>query len=482
MLKTNQRDDRIFRILLGFLLLAILYLFFTFPLSGDDWNRVDMKFLTVSDYMSTIHRQWSNLNGRILGNLLSMLWIGPLSRVLVRILSFGSLFLFFWKWTETRGDIAFAATLSAVLLLPIEVFRETWVWNAGFYNYIPPLVLLLFAVLLYMKTPNSSAFGMLFLQFTLFLSASLFMENITIFGFLLGLGMLGHRIYKKGRPWIALVGFLGALLGSVIMFSSPVYHRVAADADGYRTMAMSMQGLLSTVKGNWAMFSKFLLAGNPLFIVASSVFFLKQSLQDERGRRGDLLLILIHFLMGAGLFYWGNFARDLQMPLLNLLLHLVYYLLLLYFGYRFLGRGEWFGFFVLVMSMALLMGPLMIVTPVGARNFFSPALLHMMILAYLYRMPGRLTTGEKQLVRWVLISLILIRSVFFLIAYTSNYQIYLERIELVRTAIEEKRAEVTVPAYPYPQYIHAPDAEKMNHALYIHSPGDIQILVEGDLE
>lgn len=441
-------------------------LFFLFPISGDDWNRVAMVHVNLSDYLVSAYDSWYKLNGRILGNVFSMMWIGHVWRILIRLVCVIGIWQFVHLIFRIRKSVALLFTLTTIFLLPKEVLREVWVWNAGFYNYVPPLVLLLLLFQVYSSTDMKPLHRNLLLFLTSF-SVCLFMENITVYVVILALFLTAVHLWKERglrHVWPLL---LGAVLGALLMFSSPVYWRIANDADGYRSATESLLD-------NWGTIARYMVASNLLFLIASTGFFLWTSLQRKSMRWAAVLYTAIAIVISL----WPMFEIDEEALWINLWLHFAFYALMMLLGWKLLQGNSRRLFIAIILSIGLLVGQLLFVSPVGARNFFTPALFHMLLLLLMYRsLSASAPLIQKQ--AGVMLLLFLFAKLFYLIPiYTANYTTFVQRIERVQTAIQADRMHVEIPAYPYPEHVHDPGAEKMGNVLFKNERGDVEIVVE----
>lgn len=133
---------------LGVLFLLIAILFYYFPPTGDDWVLMQPKSFSLSEILTRIARDLARQNGRVLGNLMGELLTYSVPRYLLKVIFLITMLSLIHRVTEFDRVLSILYVLTAILTLPIEIFREVWVWSAGFYNYIPPLLLILLLILL----------------------------------------------------------------------------------------------------------------------------------------------------------------------------------------------------------------------------------------------------------------------------------------------------------------------------------------------
>ena len=218
-------------ILLG---ISLSVLFYVMPLTGDDFmfasfsrtlRETDQSLIDGSTYM------YNNVNGRILGNGLSLALMEH--RVLGAMIMSAFVVVLFSVMARIaylRRGLLRNFLVIAALLLPVAIFNQTYSWRSGFYNYIPSALAILIA-LLYMRDsfiqrslPRPTGTHLLALTLLGFIG-SLFVENATIA--LIGIAVVAmFASYKKWRRigWQYACFAVGTFLGAVVMFGAPGYH------------------------------------------------------------------------------------------------------------------------------------------------------------------------------------------------------------------------------------------------------------------
>ena len=195
------------RAALGALFLALLALCGLFPLTGDDWFREELgrRLTGPTDLLETVLAGWRTYNGRILGNLLA--YAAGSRRLLRELLRAAFLF----------GTVRLAAghggfrtvwgtllTAAALLALPRDMFAQIYPWAAGFFNYVPPVALLLGAFWLlravFREEAVPSGAGRAAAVFLLGFCSQFFIENYTLYGVWAGL-VLVIWSRRRGGTW-----------------------------------------------------------------------------------------------------------------------------------------------------------------------------------------------------------------------------------------------------------------------------------------
>lgn len=453
-------------------LAAMFVLFVQFSPSGDDWMLLAEENGLLQAFRRAVKaRRW--LNGRVLGNFMHAAWVYRIPGILLRLLAFAGFGEALARLLRDRA-VAYLLLAAAILFLPPPIFRETWVWSAGFFNYVPPTVLLLLLFLLFQKkTENNRRLHVLL--FFISLSASLFMENITVYLAVISPFVLfWHRNDPELRTR-SLLFLAGSWLGALVMFTSPGYAGIASDADSYRRLEPSVTGLFAQIEANWnTMFSRFLIAENTFLLCTITVTASWLVLRTKALVQARVALALL-WLSGIVLYATAEPpGTALFVP--NLLLHLLFFLTILWIGAILLRGNLRRHFLFFWLALPLVMGSLLPVSPVGARNFFFPTMIGLLLVALWLRQLLQTAHPYARIILCaVLVALCSIQCIKLIPIHHANLQVTKERIHLAEQAVNRGAAEAKMPAYPHPEYIHhATDPHKMGYLFYHKKRLDIR--------
>lgn len=458
-------------ILVFVLALGVFRLFRLFPPTGDDWILLGNTNLSPEYIWNRGIYDWQAQNGRILGNFLHMIGVFAIPSLIAKGVCLFVLIFGFRKITDTTWLQSAFITLAAVLFLPKEILREVWVWNAGFYNYVPPMVLIILTLTIW-KSEHLQIIKYLSICF-LSLAACLFMENVTVYLCLLSLVFIAVSIRKPTLRARSFCLAAGTLLGTIAMFSSPSYYRVVEATDGYRTVGRSIPELVQTVANNWTeSFAPFVLSQHHLLLVSMVTLTTIAYLRSKKERKTVHLLspiLLVLFSLGLSLA-----PKPFDTLWLNLPLHLAFYSVLLWMGWNALKDQDRLLFVYSVLSAMFIVAPLMPVTPVGARNFFSPVIFHLLIVFLLLK-SLRKTDGKiwSRAFTVCLIVLVFIQGNSLTQIYSANYKVHQERVSIAENATRSPEYIFYMPLFPYPDYLHGHDPSKMGYRYYHEKPLDI---------
>lgn len=471
MKRINEFIDKYQNIILIAIILLSIYLISVFPPSGDDFNRLnDSGFMGFSEGIDRVKRLYKTLNGRIIGNEISYLFINRFPRTLMKSLNVILYIVLMMKLLNIKRVSGLFIILGSIILMPLPVFRQILVWSSGFYNYIPPIILILILMNLFIYHRNKFTKGELVSAFLLSLIASLFMENLTIYMIFLPI-LLAFIFWNKDNMSGYIASFSGSLLGAIIMFMSPIYWKVANNEDGYREIA---EDIFTFVSKNWEIFSEYMIVYNIFVMILFSLALGIGIYNAFKNKKFTLqilalinLLILIPFCF-LELPLWGN--------MVNMFFHISFYLLIILITVKEFNIKKFSSKLIIFscISMAITMGPLLFVSPVSARNFFTPMFFNILIIVSLFRLNDYDIKFEKYFNR-ICAAFIMVAFSVYLVVYSVNYRTYMERDRLIREAIEDNKNSVQIPAYKFKSFNGGYGTDSMGNYYYKEKQQDLKI-------
>ena len=155
---------------------------------GDDWFReaLGASLHNPIDLLREVASRWATVNGRILGNILSYsAGSRPLPREGMRALFILALAWLLSDVARLEGWPGLLWCGALVLSLPQGMFAQIYPWAAGFFNYVPPVVMLLACLELVRPVLDGSPLeehpGRCAALFLLGFGQQLFVENNTLY-------------------------------------------------------------------------------------------------------------------------------------------------------------------------------------------------------------------------------------------------------------------------------------------------------------
>ncbi len=465
----QQRREKLhWGLLLAAMTAALAVLFWLFPLTGDDWYREGLgrTIHTAGDLFREIVFRWKTTNPRILGNLLAYLsGSRPVLREILRTGIALCLMIFAAKAAGVRSKAGFLLLAAGCFALPREMFRQIYPWAAGFFNYVPPAVLLLAALwlLFYGLEKRRESPGRCAALGVMAFSAQLFVENDTVYSVCAGIILLlwCRKVQKRWSP--GLLSFLtGAVLGAALLFSSPSYRMVTQVGSAYQ-MAGGLSGLCATARENLPEILRLLLSDCPVVYTGLTASALALLLRTQK--KADIL-------PGAGL----------AIPVV-------------WFAAKLPGQGAaaavWFaslGFTVLrrldgaqrrrggffLCSALAAAAPLVIVTPIGPRCLFLSYVFLLLTGMQLLQTLGLRGSAVWQRVAAGTAALGVFAGCLYL--FLPIHTAELVREAAVAAAMDEKRTQIVLPQFPHAEYLWDADTQKLCRRYFYEAPGDIEFL------
>lgn len=454
------------------LLLMFVVLAYCFPYSGDDWA------WGSSIGTTRLKNLFRNYNGRYAGNLLVMV----LTRVkLLQVVSVAGslLFLSFAAKLFNRSARISVVIFSACLflLIPKQIFVQSLAWTAGFTNYVPPILLcILYMVLVRNIFDEEKPVYNRFLPCATFLMAfigALFMENLTLYSIAMSFLVIAFVWLRFRKFYVAHVAhFAGTLAGAVMMFTNGAYFNIANNTDTYRSTALT-KGLLKTVSSHCKVISEqFFIYNFPILLVISilcvilTVLHMKNC-KDYRRTHASWVAVFINILcLGIlyskdGFGYWvmavGNPRSD-DYTLVSMVLAAFMYCFAVLMTVLLCVTDKmmmWKLLFLLV-SVPIVIAPLVLVNPIGPRNFFPPYALLVVfcgtLLHYIQEKFG--ASANADLGISVSMAAVCASLFLFLVSIYGTIHSYdAKREEYVQKQMELGYDEITVCKLPYTSYV-----------------------------
>lgn len=244
--KLNKRDAAIY---LAVLLISV-YTAFQIPYTHDDWDwglDVGLKHLLTAD-----------INSRYVGNFFEVIMTRsvPAKTIIIGTVFFAvsmmTTKLAVFLGSKSKGEnnsCLFALSTALLLSQDKRVITATFNWVAGFANYTISLVFLgAFYWFIFNDEKDNSekknivryaAYGLITL------AAQLFLENITVYIFMISLAAL---IIKRNKKYAFI--FAGAAVGTVIMFSSPFYAELLENGNAVKDLRVLAVDRQTTLLSN----------------------------------------------------------------------------------------------------------------------------------------------------------------------------------------------------------------------------------------
>lgn len=412
-------------------------------------------------------------NGRYLGNLLGLilgkLAFSPLWPLRVLILGGGMLGLTlllsrFFQGGPAGGRESFALALFLVVWAPWGIWQQVYSWSAAWANYLAPTLLLL-PVLLLLRPGRPDRWPLVLL---LSLSIGLFTEHNTAYLVLLSSAMALAGLVPALRGLLPAPSLRAALLaGSWAGLALSMTNSVFAQVDsGLRGVGLDL------ARDNLpVIFTEVLLRPIPLCLTISLLLlWLVRRQGCPRWRLWACLLLPLHLYIGYDRLLVVLKRRDLyreECLWLGLALALLWLILAVEWRGGADRRELWFW----VASLLVVTGPMLVVSPVNARMFFSSYLFLCLAASVLFRRAR--AEGLRPLTR--LNRAAAAAGVLLVAVYACNAAVWVHRLDTARAQADGGASQITLPLVPFPQFTANEMAGKGDivYLVYHQQPWDI---------
>lgn len=479
--------EKSFYVKLG-ILAVLFYICWCFPLIADDWYSVGRHY-SLLDMLHIIKNSYVTLNGRVLGNGFLNYFIDH--KFLLCMIRCGTIFLITWLiycYNRVHGLVGFLAVLTLVFCLPKGIFAQTYPWAAGFFNYVPPVLLVLLYLYVirnlfsHQEIKGSLPIGIA--VFVLGVSSQLFVEHTTVYNVVMSLAVvIWYFIVQKKISWTTVSYALGAIVGCVIMFSSP-----ALKNSNYRSFADNWEEMLQTARRQYETVSELTIGTNYVVTILLSLIFLYLIyIGMKKGTHSKFLsYVLSIILVGAPFYFYAahNLIQEnfyISDSTFGLVVDIV-----VTFGYFFalLVTGVLYGKTLeqktktvfLLCSIIVMNGPLLVVAPIGPRNFYASYIL-LVCLIFVY-VPQILEKKEiKEYLRVPVVVSFFVVLALFTFMFTKIRETEQVRTQSINQQMAQHSETITIPQFPYAEYLWGASDNRLQVYYYYEERGDINFKI-----
>lgn len=486
----NKKKFEFYSKIIVFLGLIIISL--NFVITGDDY------FFLNTGLESLIDGVFINSNnGRYLGNFCGV-FISNLSKFqilkYIRCIIMGTgLFLIILlcnKLSNLKIDQSFIISALIILIAPSSLYREVYSWTPGYMNYLMP-VLLIFTILYILQKNLISNKDVknkyIFFVIILGVCSQLFMEHITIYMTIMSLILLIISI-KKNLNIKKLVTplFISNLIGAIIMFSAKGY-RTINSGDQYRDVGINSIGsLIERVIFNLFEMCKDIVTDNTFLsitILLVCVYLIKK--QQDRLTKTKKVAInkIIYCFAFLSIIYIFTvcFINILEFPriirLIKYGLDIVVtfiFCIILFYTIHIVDFEDKYKLRFCYLSIILVSGPLIIVSPIGTRCFFICYAFLTIILMDMISYICKNKLVDLNYVKYISIGLLAIVLIQKMYIYYNIHSVYEERVNYIEQQMNEKKEVITIPSLPFSKYVQNDKLHFIGQYYYYEKTNDIE--------
>lgn len=465
MFKKNMNRNR--TIFCSILIMFLIVLCYCFPYSGDDWA------WGSSIGMERYNNFFKGYNGRYLGNIMVML----LTRSqLLKTLSmagvlFGIIFLSYKYTNKKNTTLLFMASL-CILALPRLILRQGIVWTSGFTNYAISIFLILIYIYVVKNIfedekpiySNKIILPLLILG----VCNALFVEHITLYSMALAVFVIGFTYMKFKKVYAAQIAYLiGAIAGTIIMFTNSAYSSIANSTDSYRSIPDSGIGgfIKTSINSYFNVIYKELFFNNVtlnLIIAVLAVIILYKFNRNSgiiKRITGNLIGMVIIGYSAYSILAKINPNWKVLLRYTNYfegILSIIYYLAILLLIILFIeDKNKKAKMLFILISIACLTAPLFVVKPIGSRCFLATYVMFVLLINEFadYVMLDIKNNALVNCLNKIIITITILFAVYLLSIYSYVAKVNNERINYITAEAANNKKEIVLTKLPYEGYL-----------------------------
>lgn len=464
--------------------LGIIFIFFSLlgvvtPLSGDDWtwaSNIGLRRLSTG---------FIGYNGRIISNILEIIITrnGFIRVFLYALFNTGLVYLTtkiaFYK--STIHLWSYFLTTGLYLTLSTEVYSQTFGWFAGFINYIFGMLPIFYFILWNIEHKDSHQMVSIY-NFAILLlvgvTSSLIIENVTIYSILLAITSLIYFFKKNKSQLLSIYAYtIGTLIGSIIMFSNPIYKAELTGNSNFRHVAFGAAMWTKVSQIYTSAMYKYVFQENGLIILMISVCLIICLWRKKSNIFNSIFKFILSLIL-IGYAFFSAFIRNL-LPITNFDHMMVSYLLasfsilfivtlclsLIYVGDTVI---RWHLLFY-ILSALILSAPFAVISPYGPRCAFATICFMILAALELFNYVTVYTTELIKISKSLGLVFGCFSMLFILIIMSANGHINQERVQKINTQLAKHQKVIYVSRLPFQQYNWdtAPDVTRFQHNMYM---------------
>lgn len=438
-----------------FLSVFMLNLFFI-------WTHDDYTTVGIYSFKEAFEKSLYFGNGRFLGNLfVDFIMCRSIIDKIVRTVVISSIII--TSATIIDGYRKRSLILSFLLYIGVgnEIFKQTYVWGHGFYNYAPPVLFLLLSILLLKKiysSNNSKSTILCYITLVVCgVSQQLFAENSSTINCLIALIILVYVIYTKKEKLASVVNFISASVGAGIMFLVPEILDVADKMNEYRGGLNSIKDYaINGVRNALTMIN---VLSSQIVIFEVIAILLIAMLVKKNLIKGKVHIILLSvYLVANPIFIYFRISSGMLFRAIYAALFILYLIVISVSLIKLEAIKEKKVIIVLAAIAVLSLGQLLIVTPIGPRcMFITYALMVSIVLILQKYVFEKLESNTVNKLKGIVISFSVVVYTCILITFISISKLNDIRIDYVQKQLSQGKTTIELIRIPNEQWVHLPN-------------------------
>ena len=433
---------------------AAAYVAWNTPYCHDEWKWASPERIEL------LKRGFAGYNGRYLGNLLALVIVR--SRIAKTIVLAGGTTLLAAAMRRTLpGGRLFLlpACMLSLLLIPSELYQQSFGWSAAFVNFVPPVIICLFLTGRMAENMRNGAVpgtGEKICYLLAAFAAALFAEHMTLFAAAEAVWLVIYDLTGK-RKMGSVYFMAGSFAGAVCMFTNSAYRRAAGGNAGKKIQV----GPGEIFSENIRTVLSFLYEPYVIIAIAAAVLLtlltVRRLRKDRSGMPGMLAALACVWIFAACALVMHECSRfaltdnEKRNLVLRTALSFVYCFGTAYLLWKLL-HDVWMVSWWL--GAAVMAVPLLAASPIGARCFFGSYVFECVVVVRLFFEAAGADDDKaaEGLVTAAALVCLLVFGIFYMKIFRTMGAADSLRRERIETGIEEKIEDVSLPAIPYQSY------------------------------
>lgn len=480
--KTSEKNSLIKLLIIFFI--AVTAVAFFFPPTADDLG------WATSDGMELLKSGFKDYNGRYLGNIFAIAFTkAPYLLPFIKGFTFTGILYLIFKISSLKNERLLYVT-AVLLMLPTALFKQAFVWTAGFSNYYFSALVVLAS--LYILIYKNDSHGIkkaasLVLIFILGVAGQLFMETFTIFTLVSAVAILIYRLKKTSKPDLsAVVYFVACVLGAVIMFGNSAYSIILNGESKYQTLNTqnvsaidSIVNIIKSLCGNISFNAIRACFPAIIVIVALSIVLMNKNKEAKPKMKRAMLIAYSSAGLSAVAFaivfvVTGDFEKA---QLLSGAFLLVLFVAVGIAVSSSMDKASKTRVLIYASMIAVQCAPLCVVNPVGPRCFSGSYVLLIMIIGEMLSVLCKDKKGSAKGLKTLLIIVLAMDIICYSIVFIANQR----KVNFIRAEVQNGATQIEVSRNPLKFMAYSLDIEdkgekyKRRFCEYYDLPEDIEI-------
>ncbi len=493
-----------FRFITLSLIMLVFYIWLAsnIPYTHDDWDWGLQEGLN--------HLFTADINNRFSGNLIEVILTRNIMLKTVfmgfvlTLIPFTST-LFVTKITKIKGNVdsihalTFGFANAILLLMPVEVWQQTYGWVAGFSNFVVSglgLVLLFYFISSLSSGKQTKInFFKITAVFIFGFAIQLFLENLTLYFFVFSIFLLifsrtNKNIYKYTIPLSA-----GIFIGLIVMFLNKIYLSLfnsgSAIEDYRQIMYDSSQPISISIKNCiYRFFVKFIpqiFFYNGILMGLIAVFMAFLAVNRLKNKMSGYILCFANSIFGIYYMFTGIVGKFLTPVafIQNIILDCTFIILVIVDIFIIFNNSKNIKHWLLSLfvSPLIIISPMVLINTVGPRSFYITLLCHvifaMVLLEIILSETKHKTAIGLAAVTGVTLLVVLAHLIYIYIPIGNEMK---KRNQMIETAISDNWDTIVFSEYPNSEYLWRPDPGKEDKVRWFrefyHIPKDKKLFFE----